>query len=296
MMRGTRKAALSLTLLVMAMSTLAACGANSAPSAQDENEFVAAVKSHGALRVGVAAAPPYVIQDTENDDWTGPYPEFVKYWAKDLGVEIEWINTTFAAMVAGIQADSYDIGLDLTDTDERRKAVAFSDPISFDVGAMIAKTDVTQTFEEFVADDSRTICNVVGSSYDAALKNGAVAIAGKTLELTSVLDCQTALNTGRVDGILYGWTAGAAYAEETSGVGILFPAKPYVQAAVGIGLNRNDTELADLINDAIADWKADPNGLAESVEAADLPIPTDYAIGEIPDYVAELSKSQFKVD
>lgn len=293
---GLLSAACATLLLITGCSNGASNPNGSGGSAASGNSFENAIKQTGKLSVGVASAPPMIVQDAATGQWNGPYPEFVEYWAKQLDVQVQWVQTTFASMVAGIQARSFDIGLDLSQTPVREEAIAFSNPLSFDVGTLIVKKSLAQgqSFEQF-NNASHKACVVSGTSYEEAVTAGQLKLAMSTLALPSVLNCETALDTGRVDSILYGWTAGANYAKDRPDVGLLFPAQPYVKVNVGIGLAKGNQAMLDSLNAAITAWLADPSGKAAAMARSGAVKPLDYAIQPVPQWAQDVSKSQFGV-
>jgi polar amino acid transport system substrate-binding protein len=294
----------SLWVGIAALALLcAACASNSsvsssgnASSTQGSNSFVAQVKKAGALKVGIAAAPPYVVQDPSTGNWTGPYADFARYWASQMGVSVDFVQSTFETMVAGIQAGSYQIGMDLTDTPVRDKAITFSTPISYDVGVLIVKKSTASgmNFAQYAADSGNTICDVTGTSYDEALTSGNVKISGKIFKLDSVQSCEAALNAGRADAILYGWTAGNAFAKASSGIGLLFPSAPFVEENTGIGIAKTNPDALAALNAAIGAWKNDPSGYSASIKKWGVDqSPLVNAIPPIPGWAEQASKAQY---
>ncbi|MFF2840600.1 substrate-binding periplasmic protein [Paenarthrobacter sp. NPDC057981] len=84
------------------------------------------IKDKGVLRAGVIAAAPFSLQDPVNSNWYGPAPDVVSALAQKLDVKVEWVVTDFDTIVAGLQADKYDIATtSLYATAERKKVVDF---------------------------------------------------------------------------------------------------------------------------------------------------------------------------
>ena len=260
------------------------------------NSFVAQVKSAGELKIGIAAAPPYVVLDPSSGQWTGPYADFARYWANQLGVKATFVQSTFETMVAGIQANAFQIGMDLTDTPVRERAITFSTPISYDIGVLIVKkAEATgKSFAQYAADSGKTICDVTGTSYDEALTSGKIHFSGNVLKLNSVQTCEAALNAGRANAILYGWTAGDAFAQANSGVGLLFPEQPFVQENTGVGIGKANPEALTALNAAIASWKSDPSGYMTSTKKYGVDqSPLRNAIQPVPGWAAQASQAQY---
>lgn len=87
------------------------------------------VKKEGVLKCGAAVTPPYVIRDPKTQTYSGPFSELCKGFAEQLKVKAEFVDSTWPNMIAGIQSHKWDMGMALTDTPEREKAIRFSSPV-----------------------------------------------------------------------------------------------------------------------------------------------------------------------
>ncbi|HWA51289.1 MAG TPA: ABC transporter substrate-binding protein [Dongiaceae bacterium] len=99
-------------------------------SAAAQDSLLKKVLERGTLRVGTTGDyPPYSELDQANNTYKGYEIDVVTQLAADLGVNVEFVPTTWDTLGAGIQADKYDITASgITMTLERLKTVAFSDP------------------------------------------------------------------------------------------------------------------------------------------------------------------------
>jgi len=87
--------------------------------------WVDKIKKAGVLRVGCADAPPTIIVKTAGT-CTGADLVPLESLADDLGVKIKTVATTWQNIVAGLQADKYDVAADLDQTVERSLAISFT--------------------------------------------------------------------------------------------------------------------------------------------------------------------------
>ncbi|MFJ4344424.1 substrate-binding periplasmic protein [Pseudomonas sp. NPDC089401] len=112
-------AAVSLLVAVPAASALAA----------DASDSWKAVREAGVLRCGAATSPPYVMRDPRTGDYSGLFPELCKQFGEQvLKVKVQFVDTSWDNIVAGLQSEKWDLSLALNDTPERRKAITFSKP------------------------------------------------------------------------------------------------------------------------------------------------------------------------
>jgi cyclohexadienyl dehydratase len=97
--------------------------------AQQQKSLLHEISERGVLRVGTTGTYfPFSIRDAATNSYKGFDIEVAERIAKDLGVKVEFVQTTWPALVAGLVARKYDIGASgVTITLERLKSVAFTD-------------------------------------------------------------------------------------------------------------------------------------------------------------------------
>ncbi|NIF28438.1 transporter substrate-binding domain-containing protein [Pantoea sp. Tr-811] len=111
-----------------AVSLVAAFSASSAMAA-DAGDSWKAVREAGVLRCGAATSPPYVMRDPRTGDYSGLFPDLCKQFGEQvLKVKVQFVDTSWDNIVAGLQSQKWDLSLALNDTPERRKAISFSKP------------------------------------------------------------------------------------------------------------------------------------------------------------------------
>ncbi|WP_260436018.1 ABC transporter substrate-binding protein [Burkholderia sp. Bp9143] len=99
----------------------------SAPSHAQDSSTWQSVRKAGVLRCGAATSPPYVMRDPKTGQYSGMFSEICRaFGEKVLKVKVEFVDTTWDNIVAGLQSDKWDMSLSLNDTPEREKAIAFS--------------------------------------------------------------------------------------------------------------------------------------------------------------------------
>jgi len=89
------------------------------------------VLERGVLRVGTTGDwQPMTYLDPETDEYQGYYVDIVRDFAADMGVEIEWVRTTWQDKVAGIAAGRFDIATGASYNMGRARQGAFTHPIA----------------------------------------------------------------------------------------------------------------------------------------------------------------------
>lgn len=266
-----------------------------AAEAQESN-LVSSIKKRGVLRAAVDVAPPNLILNAQTNKWEGVFVDFADAWAKELGVPVEYQQTTFANMIAAIQADRADVALDLTVNAERLKGAKFSVPVRGDVGVFIlgrAMPGVTTVNQ--LNDPKYKICTQKGGVYDMALEP--IGMKAEILKLPNSAACFAALDAGRADAMYWGWSVAAQYSKTNAarGAAIIFTPEPWVKNDISnaVSLKYTDADLKPL-NDFTTRWVQSPDGLKASLQrwSADVS-PLDFAVGTIPEYVKAAAPGTF---
>ena len=100
---------------------------SSVPSHAQDTSTWQSVRQAGVLRCGIALSPPYTMRDIKTGDYNGIFPALCKQFGeKVLHVKVQFVDTSWDNIVAGLQSDKWDLALSLNDTPEREKAIAFS--------------------------------------------------------------------------------------------------------------------------------------------------------------------------
>lgn len=102
------------SVLVLAGILLSACGQSSA----------------GTIKVATDATfPPFEIVDEKTNELTGFDVELMKAIADKAGLKIEFVNTPFDSVIAGVTNCTYDVAIAaISASDERKVVMNFSDP------------------------------------------------------------------------------------------------------------------------------------------------------------------------
>lgn len=99
----------------------------SAQAAPDETW--AQVKQAGVLRCGAAVSPPYVMRDPKTGEYSGVFSDLCRQFGEEvLKVKVQFVDTNWDSIVAGLQSEKWDVSVSLNDTPQRRQAITFTDP------------------------------------------------------------------------------------------------------------------------------------------------------------------------
>ncbi len=154
------------------VSTLVA-SPRSAQAAPAGEAVIDRVVRSGKVRLGVDLTfPPLQFRDPKTQEPTGYCVEISQAIARDLGVQIEWVELPFAQLIPAMLAGRFDwSGIGLTITPERAKSVRFVDePLFTEDSVLLIPRDVTLKSLDDLNKPTVTISNLVGSAQDATAR------------------------------------------------------------------------------------------------------------------------------
>ena len=246
---------LSLLLVaVMCVATFAACGA------KEDNVLDMATN---------AAFPPYEFK--EGDNFAGIDVEIAGLIAEKLGMELKIHDIEFGSIVGGVQTGKYDMGMaGLTVTDERKQSVNFTTSYAKGIQSVIVLENSEYTsYEDFYtgydADGNPNGVieglkigvqqDTTGDIYcsDVPAKWG----FGKdnVVRYKTGNDAVQALLTGKVTAVIIDNEPAKSYVAANEGLKILDTS--YTEEDYAICVNKDNTELLDKINKALAELTAE---------------------------------------
>lgn len=213
------------------------------------------ILSEKKIKIGFIPSPPGTIKDPKSGELSGFYIDSIRLVFKQVNVEPQFVETTWAAFAAGLQSGQFDLSIAGTfATVTRAAAVEFTRPVSYlGYSAIIKKGDTR--FKE-LADLNRDGLKIAviqgGASIDYAKENfpkaQLVTLAGGNLLAPFV-----EVSAGRADiGIEDAWQA-RRYAHEHPEVTDLFDGRPYNVLPIAWSVKRGNDDLLKFMNTAI-DW------------------------------------------
>jgi polar amino acid transport system substrate-binding protein len=163
---------------------------------------------------------------------TGFEVDIAEAMAQRMGVKVEWKALSFDALLAGLRQDRWDMVIASHGvTDERAKAVTFSNPHYCSGGVIVSKSDSVRTVKDL---SGKVVSVQIGSTYFDNVKKVTEAKEVKTFPQDS--DARAALITGRVDA----WVTDR------------FVAKAALEANRSSGMHLGDMVFVERIASAVA--------------------------------------------
>jgi polar amino acid transport system substrate-binding protein len=131
------------SLLFVAIAALFAVGIATGARAQQVENLWKDVQARGSLRAGAALAPPHVMRDPKTGEYSGIFVDLVKEFGEQvLGVKVEFVDTTWDNIIAGMQAGKWDVALALNRTAKRALSINYSDaPWQYEISFVFNKAN-----------------------------------------------------------------------------------------------------------------------------------------------------------
>nr|WP_197969827.1 transporter substrate-binding domain-containing protein [Mesobacillus harenae] len=259
---------ITLILLLVFSVILTACGGNndteqdSAGSDNSENNEEASllqeIKDRGVLKVGLMGTyQPYNFLN-ENQEMDGFDADIAKEIAKGLDVDVEFVAQEFSGMIAGLQAEKFDVVISqMTITDERKKQMDFSDPyITNNVKVIVHEDNDTITaVEDFKGKD---IGVGLGTNDETYLRTELMPKVGDFNIMTydDVITSLKDLDAGRIDATINNMYAIKPVVEK-NGFKIKAVGEPIKSDRAGIATRQGNDELIEEVNSILAEMKED---------------------------------------
>lgn len=253
------------------MLLIAAGHAVRAAESWDDSPTIKAIKEAGVLKAGAAIAAPTVFKDSQSGELEGIVIQIGKEAAKRLGVKFEVAETGWDTIIAGLQAEKYEVALaGLFETEQRKKVVDFVTFGEEGIAFMVRKDNSTITTVEDIDRSGVTIGTVTGSGSEQMIKDHF-----KNAEIKSILSPTGGSGAppeevlaGRVDAAQFDAVLTQAYLQRFPDLKVV-PAeafsKPLFPTPIGIAIRKDDPQFQAFLASVVADLQK--QGLLDSWRA-----------------------------
>ncbi len=204
-----------------------------------------------------AAFQPY--EYYENEKIVGIDAEIAQAIADKLGMELEIVDIEFDAIIPGVQAGKYDMGMaGMTVTDERLESVNFSDSYATGIQSVIVKEDSKiTTVDDLFADGANHNVGVQLGTTGDIYATGDIEDAGlgKVQKFPKGADAVQALVSDKLDCVIIDNEPAKQFVKANEGLKILDT--KYAEEDYAICFAKDNTELKDKVNGALKELIAD---------------------------------------
>ena len=198
-----------------------------------------------------AAFPPYEYYD--GDTVIGIDAEIAAAIAKELGKELLIEDIDFDSIISTVQGGKADFGMaGMTVTEERLKNINFSDTYAKGIQVVIVpENSPITTVDDIFADGAAYSIGVqTGTTGDIYITGDIEGTDNKVERYNNGNDAVLALANGQIDCVVIDNEPAKAFVAKQTGLKILDSA--YAEEEYAIAIAKDNTELLDQVNDALA--------------------------------------------
>ncbi len=187
--------------LLLIVFILFGCSNSSTSDTTKTKDLLAQIKEKGVMTVATEGDwSPYTYHDEKTNELVGFDVELGKLIAEKLGVEVEFKETDWDSILAGVQSGTFDLGINgITYSDKRAESFNFSEPYLYDQTVLIvleSNTDIN-SFEDI---KGKVNTNSPGSSYaemaeEYGATNSYITTFSDTIQLLTRGDADCTINS-----------------------------------------------------------------------------------------------------
>lgn len=221
-----------------------------APAQAEEASLWKDIQKAGVLRCGAAVAAPYVMRDAASAQYSGYFVDLCRdFGEKVLKVKVEFVDTNWDNLVAGLQSNKWDLAMALNQTPERALAVSFSVPATdYQIALLVNKDNpkLAGAGSSLADYDKEDVIFAVmsGTAQDKALT--AAIKKAKIMRLPGMDETRLAVMSRRADVLVDANDTNYLFAMANKDWAKLVMPKPALaKQGVSFGLRR-DASAADL--------------------------------------------------
>ncbi len=215
------------------------------------------------LRVACCASTEPSIFNSDGNI-IGSDVEVIQRVAYELGMRVEFEDMAFAACLTSVATGASDVALGYSYTEERAKTVDFTDTYTTSSYVFVTRADNVpkgsgsevvnmSVAEQYKMLEGTTIGTAEGTIDFIELTDGVPS--ANVLAFPSDPDSMAALAAGKVDYVSLTEPYAILYQRENPGYVRITPS--YLDYSASFGISKDNSELRDKINSAIADMRQD---------------------------------------
>lgn len=237
--------AIALTAALSCTALLAGCG-----STTSENDTASTSEETTLTMATNAEFPPY--EYMENNEVVGIDVDIAQAICNKLGMTLAIDNIAFDSIIPAVQSGKADVGIaGMTVTEDRLQSIDFTDPYTTATQVIIVNSEGSTVAS---VDDlaGKTIGVQLGTTGDIY----ATDVEGATVEqYQKGADAVQALKQNKIDCVIIDSEPAKAFVAANEGLTIL--PDPFEEEEYAICISKDNSELKDKINSALAELKAD---------------------------------------
>jgi len=241
-----RRIAMTLVAVFATVAILGTTAPIKTADAQQKNSVLSKIKKEGKLKIGWAVWFPYAYRDSKTKELAGFSIDVGNALGEALGVEVEWVEDSWATLIAGLQAGKFDLNNPMGITLPRAIAVTYTPPfIQYNEGLMVPKSEAGK-YKHWRELDVKgmKITTTLGATTDAFLTKALV-----NATLIRAKDGATSIAqvlSGRADAWANGYGAFAKFSKERDDM-VVVPGPTMAAVPVAFVMRQGEYHFRDWI-------------------------------------------------
>ena len=239
--------------VLLSLLILCACSGSGEKPVEGPKSELDLIKEKGKITVAMEGTWQPFTYHNDQGELVGFDVEVAKYVADYIGVEVEYIEGEWDGLLMGVASGRYDMLVNgVGATDERKETYDFSDAYAYDRSVVMVKAD-NEDIKSLEDLNGKTTANTISSTYAAIAQEYGATVQGVD-DLTQTIEL---LKQGRVDATLNAEVVYGDYVKTTGDTGVKIACYTGVTQDIAIPMKKGSSELVKVVNEAIAQARAD---------------------------------------
>lgn len=238
-----KKRVLAVVLIgLMAAGMLAGCGSKSSDSSDSDVDYI---KKKGSLIVGITDFEPMDYKDEKNGDWIGFDADMAKQVAKDLGVDVQFVEIDWDNKILELENKSIDVVWNgMTLTDEVTSSMACTNAYCNNAQVVVLPADKADQYKDAASMKDLSFAVEAGSAGEEAAKENGFNYTALASQADTLMEVSAGTSDASIIDLLM---AGAMIGDGTD-YPTLTHTLELTKEEYGVGC-RKGSDLASYIND-----------------------------------------------
>ena len=252
---------LTVILTLCSPAVLVACGNNDNNTEQERRGKVAEIVERGTLLVGTTGDyRPLTFCEPETGEYWGFGIEVAREIAKGLGVETEFVKTSWPTLTADVLAipQNFDLAIGgITITDARRETMLMSEGYLANGKTILCRASEGERYKRLADIDKpsvRVMVNPGGLNEKFANENlthATIIVHQKNEEIPELIA------KGEADVMITEITEAPYYVQTDKRLAAPLVDKPFTRGEIGVLMQKGQEDLLQAVNNTIRRMKAD---------------------------------------
>ena len=182
---------------------------------QARDDKIQDIKDRNVLRMCMAEALPANIKNPKTQQWEGYNVDMGNHLADVMGVEPEYVDSTWGTIIAALKADKCDIAMvGLFRLAQRAEVILFSNPWGFNTMIVVAREGRDFASMEEVNSPDVTLASISGTAEEEAMKRFFPKAEVRSVVTDKLATVFLELAAGRADAMLIETTTARLFMKE----------------------------------------------------------------------------------